>query len=103
MMDNKDVVKRTIKYLKKYKTVDLKWFIHDSKYGLDLVKNAREIDIVYQALLDRPGIEPYQGHNPDDISLKYSLRKEFYFYVNMFGGIIGLIGGLLGIIAFFRT
>jgi hypothetical protein len=97
-MENEEIIKRIKKYLRKNKTVDIKWFIND----LGLQKNAREIDVINQGVINGIWFKNYNGHNPNDISIKYSRTAQIGFFINMAGGIIGLAGGLLGIISFFR-
>ena len=98
-MENDEIIKQIKKYLRKKKTVDIKWFI---KNEYDIQKNAREIDIINQGIINDVWFKNYIGHNPDDISIRYSKGAEMRFVLNTTGGIVGLIGGLLGIISFFR-
>ena len=100
-MNNIAVIRRIEKYLYSNKSVDIKWFIADKEHGLGCEKNDREIDIIVQALLDKPWFTQYQGHNREnDISIKYNYLTCLSFYGGLVGGIIGIVGGALGIISF---
>ncbi len=101
-MENKNVIKKVQAYLLTYKSVDLKWFIADQENGLGIKKNAREIDIINQELINKPWFTNYHGHNPHDISIKYSKLSKYSFIITIIAGAIGLIGGTLGIISFFK-
>ncbi len=100
-MDNKEVIKRVKKYLLKYKSVDIKWYISDKDNGLGINKNDRELDIIVQGLLNSPWFTQYPGHNRNDISIKYTPLSKWSFFIGLIGGVVGLIGGILGIISFF--
>jgi len=100
-MENIEVVKNVKHYLRNDKshTVDLKWFISEK---LRLTKNPREVDIIYQNVINGKWFIGYPSHNPNDIAIKYSRASYILFWINTAGGVIGLLGGILGIIAFFR-
>jgi len=100
-MENREVIDRTTKYLRKHKSVDIRWFLKDKEHGLDIAKNDRELDIIVQGILAYPWYVIYSGHNKDDISIKYNPLSRLSFYIGFIGGAVGLIGGILGIISFF--
>jgi hypothetical protein len=100
-MDNKIVVKEIKRYLNRHKSVDINWYLNDKENGLGVTKNDREIDIIVQTLLDKPWFKQYSGHNPNDISIKYNFLEKLSFYGGIFGGIVGTIGGIMGILSFF--
>ena len=100
-MDNNEVISRVKKYLIKYKSVDIKWYINDMDNGLGINKNDREMDIIVQGVLSYPWFTEYSGHNKNDISIKYTHLSKWSCFIGLFGGAIGLIGGVLGIISFF--
>lgn len=69
-MDNNEVITQVKKYLRKHKSVDVKWFVTDKENGLGIEKDNRELDIIIQDILNSPWFTQYAGHNKDDISLK---------------------------------
>ncbi len=101
-MENTEVIKKVKEYLFKYKTVDLIWFIETPIEGLGLQKNKRDFNIINQEITDCLGFSNYTSHNPNDIGIKYSPSKRKFDMITRAGGIVGLIGGILGIISFFK-
>jgi hypothetical protein len=99
-MENKDVIHELKRYLIKYKTVDVIWFVEKK---MKLTKDKREIDIITQGVVNNDWFTIYTGHNPKDVSIRYSKQKFLIFILTTIGGAVGLIGGILGIIAFFSV
>jgi hypothetical protein len=100
-MENKEIIKLIKKYLRQNKThsVEIKWFISSE---LRESKTAREIDIINQSVVNGIWYRNYPSHNANDIAIKYSGLSFILFIINTAGGIIGLIGGILGVLAFFK-
>lgn len=96
-MENKEVIKRAKKYLEKEKTLDLKWLVKD----IGAEKNNREIDIINNEITNCWGFSNYTGHNPNDISIKYSSFNKWALFFSAIAGFVGLVGAIFSILSFF--
>ena len=63
---DKQIISEIRRYIRKYKTVDLKYYLKANDY----IKNDREIDMIYYGVLSSFWYSDYKGHNPNDISLR---------------------------------
>ncbi|CAN5785072.1 hypothetical protein BH10BAC2_BH10BAC2_35880 [soil metagenome] len=97
---NEECIKKIKDYLTEQwrspRTVDLLWYLNEVLF---VEKNKREIDIISQGILNGVWFTNYEGHNPNDISIKYSPKARINYYINFWGGVVGLLGGSIGIIS----
>ena len=83
-MENEKIIKQIKEYLRSDKShsVKIKWFVFNK---LGLQKNARDIDIINQSVVNGIWFKNYMSHNPNDIAIKYPRSALVLFVINTAG------------------